>query len=426
MVQWVVLPFAGSFRHLSRQQPPLDQWDGRTGSEMVHPPCQRTPVERESWTNATEVRRLFEETYEPNADMVVALCRENTSHIVEFATALKIKSLYIYSKCGMAIDLNETIRDPFDTVEVTELLNVGREGHSFLTHLLREDLHSERWTVFLQGQIEKTLQQVMLSLLAAQQHEAANDGTDFINLYRVTPPNKGVFLSQPKTVHSEFCTPMNIHKFNLIEAHRMERYQSHRGSHKYLDFIGKQIFLRGEFVAKNTLFGNLDQDKIRDIRQRLETERNPLEGHYLERFWISILGAADNCRCEGMPLNHLPPLTPDMALGKPTELSESRWEVDLETIGIIRSVTITLPPNSKTVVEILDEDHTTIVASSNAFLKEEDNQEWYINFDYVEGRFVRISLPGTVDLQVKVTGYLTTETEPQDSKQQIRGWTGRL
>mmetsp|Transcript_26360 Transcript_26360/g.38931 ORF Transcript_26360/g.38931 Transcript_26360/m.38931 type:complete len:503 (+) Transcript_26360:144-1652(+) len=393
-------------------------------STFVHPPCKPTNVEHNFRSQKGDFERIYRETYDSNVDMVVSLCDEDFNRVMTFATTLKVQQLYIYSKCGQSIDPSKYGNFP---IQIQVLPNVGREGHSFLTHMLRTDLSPNTWTIFFQGQIEKSMQQAMLALAAAHEHDQRNDGTNFINMFRIG---------------EEFCTPMHItlEDISLFQRfHGESRFQSERGSHKYLDVITKQIFYRGEFVVKSSLFSSLDHSKILDIIARLEEGNEPWEGQILERFWIEVLGASDNCRCDGMPQNHVP--LENLALNKPAKLSStignfaasnavdgdtkdalaiakpqssekvSWWIVDLETIGLIKEIVIynrldcckdTL---NKAVVEILDQDQKVVSSQS---IDDVDPETVTLQFlDYTEGTFVRVT-SATEELnlvQVEVRGF---------------------
>lgn len=437
-----------------------DEWDGIAGTDArkLHPPCQRTRVEQQSWTNDTDIQRVFDETTALNnnstnydVDMVVSWCDEDVQRFQSFAIDLKVNRLYIYSKCQQNITLEDNFVAQFRHVEVTELPNVGREGHSFLTHMLREDVVTNNpngWTIFFQGKIEKMLPQAMLSLVAAHEHDAANDGTTIINMFRVRPNIRrrymDIFYRPEDTEKAGFCTPIHLPSLVLGIPQKYPRYQHPHSSRKYLDAMVNQIMYRGEFVAKNSLFGsnNLDFDKVLDIQSRLEVENAPREGYFLEPLWTSVLGGADNCRCDGMPVNKLPPLVPNMALQKPALQSRtvdgdwyypenandgetlqtyastqpiqgedrSWWEVDLESTSIIRRVTLYRPlvdrqtPLRNATMEILDVDFQ-VVASQVI----EPTEDLVVSreFDYIEGRLVRIAKKaGILNLaQVEVAGY---------------------
>lgn len=415
---------------------------------FVHPPCQKTKVEQERWLFTTQAKNAYEKLNQPNVDMVISVCKEDINRVVFYATRLKVKSLYIYSKCEHAIELDDSIVKQFETVDITVLPNVGREGHSFLTHMLRDDLKPDRWSIFFQGQIEVSLFQARLAIVSAHEHDQQNDGTTLIQMHRV---QKG-----------EFCHPMDVSHYELyrfMRSYNLPRYQNDRGTNNYLDIMGGKFLLRGEFVAKNSLFSKLDKEKILDIKARLEVENCPLEGYYLEGLWVNVLGASDNCRCEGMPMNNLP-VGRTLSLKKPTQQSKtigefeakyavdgknetsvlrfgapyastgpaegedkSWWLVDLETLAIIRKIKITLPQCCKgslenAVLEILDTDQK--VVSSQEIVEDEkerlSNKRGFVfslQVGWVKGRFVRITRSGGANLnlsQVAVTGFPISAT----------------
>lgn len=447
---------------LRRLQEIAREWDGKVGSDnlKIHQPCKQTRVEQQRWDDISDVEQVFKETYKPNVDMVVSICREPLDKIMSYATELKVQSLYIYSKCEQKIEFPPEFVKQFSTVDITELPNVGREGHSFLTHVLRTDLNPNRWTIFLQGGIEKTMKQAMLSLTAAHEHDAVGDGTDMINMYRVS--GQGGMFMNPKQQESEFCTPIRVKHLTIIGEHRSLRYQSHNGSHKFIDAMGRQVMYRGEFVAKNSLFANLDREKILDIKGRLEKGDTVLEGHYLERFWVGVLGGADNCRCEGMPANAMPPIQFDLGKGKPAKQSHtvskfaaenaldgqvatyassrpkdgedvSWWMLDLQTIAMIQTVTVFFPvkknmknnPIENLTLEILDVDGVTVLESrpiTDAIKHDVMTLKQVFYFDFLEGRFIRVSKSGWLDkkrtlniAKVDVSGYSTKVRNPKEN-----------
>ena len=84
-------------------------------------------------------------------------------------------SWFIYSKSPRSTDVKLHGRKCVTvSVVVTHLPNVGREGHSWLTHMLRGD-HARTCNVFLQGHPEVNMKRVASWVLRQQVAEASKD-----------------------------------------------------------------------------------------------------------------------------------------------------------------------------------------------------------------------------------------------------------
>ena len=84
----------------------------------------------------------------PTVDLVVARHHENSSWLIEVSRAVPSARIYIYEKGPSSAG---SVCDALPVARCARLPNVGREGHTFLTHLVRHHDDLADKVVFVQG-----------------------------------------------------------------------------------------------------------------------------------------------------------------------------------------------------------------------------------------------------------------------------------
>jgi hypothetical protein len=192
-----------------------------------------------------------------------------------WARLLHVNQLFIYSKCGEA--------EPDNIYGVNKIIfqdlpNVGREGHTWLTHMARKGVQFSQWNVFLQGSAETKLENIIQARLDLQQPPY-----NFVDLFQYT---KGAKDNECyRHIYDKTC--IGASKLTVCRFH--EQYRKNNND----TCEAAQVSLRGEFMVSGGLLLDLDQEKIQKLADRLALSNNPLYGHFLERDWISVLGATN-------------------------------------------------------------------------------------------------------------------------------------
>ena len=241
-------------------------------------------------------------------DMVIALCEEPIfEKMVDFALRLRVKKLYVYSKCGQIYEsklMGDESNNHQVMVEFQSLINRGREGHTWIHHMLHEDITFAKWTLFLQStnmrdggihQPHTPFSRIVLATIIAYEHseEMQQDDTNFIDLSRFWGSNTVIS-------NSLICAPrtddIKLEFFHLKPQRWFyDRFKSDKD--KSYEEAVHEITLYGEFLVRNDLMHNLNRPSFEYIQSVLEKKTSPVWGHYLEKTWIGLLGASDSCRC---------------------------------------------------------------------------------------------------------------------------------
>ena len=145
-----------------------------------------------------------------------------------------------------------------------ELPNVGREGHTWMTYIVRTGVFAPT-NVFLQGKPET-------SLATVAAHVRQHRERDTVSLMPL----------KPVSCHAE-------EYYDLPRFHaELERVRAY-----FLPKTTRCHFYRGEFIASGvalehmrTRHGAFIEDALMPA---LETENDPPMGHALERMWIAFL-----------------------------------------------------------------------------------------------------------------------------------------
>lgn len=206
-------------------------------------------------------------------DMIVNHCKEDISWIPTWMNTLGINNTYIYDKCGEPPIIRK------DNIHVVTLPNTGREGSSWLHHMMRQDIVFSHCNIFLQGNHEAILQAVQDALVEIRLQE---EQVDFVDFSR--HPSRGPFVGGCFTDDGLCARYMNAKEL----CHFHQEYSSTENSCQ--DAIPT---VRGEFyVSSKTMLRYVHdyRTKLTSLQKQLNTENNPILGHYLERNWGEMFG----------------------------------------------------------------------------------------------------------------------------------------
>jgi hypothetical protein len=209
-------------------------------------------------------------------DVIVSLCKEPLENVVKLARLLHTRHLYVYSKCGQTLpeDLAQMANIDFQI-----LPNVGREGHTFVTHILRMrkgEAYPAGWNLFLQAEVEAGLGDIIQGGVDLEvANKVAETPYNFLDLSQYRIQNPSVFRKEGGGL-CDF-----VKRFGRNKGHR--------------DCKGMYIALRGEFFATAALLmGAAGEAKWTFEKLASELDASGSDGqlgHYLERSWASVLGA---------------------------------------------------------------------------------------------------------------------------------------
>ena len=179
--------------------------------------------------------------------------------------------VYIYEKCGLTSVFN------LDYVSVATLPNVGREGHTWLTHIFQQTPHFSDFNIFLQGQKE-TNSRIIRKTTYSYVNNWKNESRPFwMTLQFLSCPFTFRGISRRK--HSQaFCNWVYL----LIGT-----------KDRCGDLIAS---FRGEWIANRAaLVEAYEKHKynLHKIYATLNSTNNPVTGHYLERLWYLIFKGPD-------------------------------------------------------------------------------------------------------------------------------------
>jgi hypothetical protein len=240
------------------------------------------------------------EANEETIDLIVSHCTEDLKWIEVLAQGVPLTHVYIYEKCTDNLNAyrhanltlsNSTCEkelqahDDFSMpcmqhLEVTVLPNRGREGATWLHHMLRRDVVFSGWNIFLQGGFEVKGVDLERGLDATR----SETGFDFIDLSKF---RKGRNFH---CYHWPFCPQEYFSVEEFCNYH--DRYKSSNSTCE--EARGS---LRGEFIvagdAVHRVFSSEPRNKLAELLAILNKEKSPRIGHFLERMWIEILNVKE-------------------------------------------------------------------------------------------------------------------------------------
>ena len=242
-------------------------------------------------------------------DLVVSHCLESASTwLWNWTEQLEVSNLYIYNKCNQSIhrmDCHSPNCYRLNT-EQQSLPNVGREGHTWIHHILRNDVNHSTWTAFLQGNPEYALPEDILNVLHRAQHMATstkrNPTTgpndvffDFVDLQQYVAKRQINQRHVSRAYKMRYAHQARLN-FGWNTTKSCNYHERFKRTTQSCSTIPRFTF-RGQFVASRDLL-----QTVRDThRPAMERLKDTLEGgpdshgagFWLERFWPQVLGAND-------------------------------------------------------------------------------------------------------------------------------------
>ena len=209
--------------------------------------------------------------YNENLDWLKPLGKENYNFIV-------------YNKGKDDID-----RDFFDNV--IQLENIGREGHTYLYHIIKNYRNLSDATMFIQGDIK-------------DHTDSGYSPTDYIKMCLATCLQHPTGVSQnAHSIEYDKC----LYWFNRINCntpHLVAPFKDDMSLGQWLEFIsGKRQSCTkmkwchgGIFAATKGAITGVSLENWKLILETLSYHINPTTGHYLERSMYHILTTANPCK----------------------------------------------------------------------------------------------------------------------------------
>mmetsp|Transcript_27947 Transcript_27947/g.41268 ORF Transcript_27947/g.41268 Transcript_27947/m.41268 type:complete len:327 (-) Transcript_27947:173-1153(-) len=238
-------------------------------------------------------------------DLIVNICKESMDTVFEVASQLQVNRVFIYSKCGIktvSAAENDILLSKGITVYFRQLRNVGKEGHAWLHHMLRNNQTSSGeeveepmfadWSLFLQAKPHAT---VDIILNAYQHIQTLSENVNFVDLsqYHFTTCGRPVILDNSSQI--------------LSPQPRIQEY-SRYWCPWHQEFVSSdpcstaKISILGEFLASRALLLQQSPEQLKTLKTKFETTRTFKQesdsvrfGYFLERWWINILNATDSC-----------------------------------------------------------------------------------------------------------------------------------
>tara|TARA_B100000989_G_scaffold297111_1_gene281952 strand:+ start:1898 stop:2605 length:708 start_codon:yes stop_codon:yes gene_type:complete len=198
--------------------------------------------------------------------LIISRYKEDLSWL-KYHNAFKI---YIYNK-------GPKIKDK-QFKNIINLKNVGRESHTWLHHIVNNYNKLDDINIFLQGRIDD---------LNCMTYKNPNDYLKKINKYGFSASRYGLL----GPFHWDWN--VNIHK----DSRYKEQWQNNEISRSKIGFrnFSKQLFpeiplfvatsYSGCFAVKREIIRQHNISFYEKLLEILCKNKNPIEGHYLERLW---------------------------------------------------------------------------------------------------------------------------------------------
>ena len=226
--------------------------------------------------------------------IVVSHCSEDLAwlmkHFLPLCVSNKVE-LYVYQKCSVQYLPSEILKSKCKVHRQT-LPNVGREGHTFLHHLLFSNANLQDINFYLQGGTESCpheLISAMNTMIKFHEEEKRSKNKSLVGYQHWLPmkrmdiycPNFPMsffgFGATRDAYQKEFCS-----WFNLITG------GVHEDDEQCFRYT---VSFRGEWVAtKNSIkrMINKHENLLKDLYKKLLREKSPIEGYYLELLWCVL------------------------------------------------------------------------------------------------------------------------------------------
>lgn len=205
----------------------------------------------------------------PSISIIVNDYRKDISKLVTIASVLNA-NVYFYTK----YESGETAQPIPETWHVEQFPNVGREGHTYISHMLSKPLGDIN--IFLQSDLDEDgetgdcdmMQRIEQSICMLED-----------------PATAFVSLSHTKDSRLSELWPFNDHP----DLKKLTKTIGWEGD--------ATITFRGQFcVTRHGIEALTDRyfEFLCSLKACLEMSNNPIEGHCLERYWGIIFALAQN------------------------------------------------------------------------------------------------------------------------------------
>ena len=193
-----------------------------------------------------------------NHKFIIAHYNENLDWLKPYA-----KQSYIYHK-------GNNTKAPFDCYYWEKLPNVGREGHTYLYHIIKNYDNLAGINIFLQGNIIG--------------HQEEGLCPKNVEDYYLELEKKNFYTTRIFLLKRDECL---VGKLKENQISFLEFFRLHAGRKLSLYYYAVS---RGCFSIKKDLIRQNDLNFYKGLIRTLENHSNPKEGYYLERLWFSFFG----------------------------------------------------------------------------------------------------------------------------------------
>lgn len=203
-------------------------------------------------------------------------------------------TIYIYEKCKYLQHASWIQTEKINTTGIPcnwkyiELPNVGREGHTWIYHILNNKFNYADFNVFVQGGMEMQITVLKKSIIAA--------ANEYNQVWSNSP-----HVTFWEHFNSGQCTPFNQH---IFPKHKWKKLfcdwfvKFNKRKKKVEDCNKSRISYKGEMAANKAAMQKvLSQQRfnLRNMFQALKVDKNPKEGYVLERLWLNIFAGYQTC-----------------------------------------------------------------------------------------------------------------------------------
>ena len=243
--------------------------------------------------NDTEHANMTKKSF----SLIISHCTEDLSWVEVYFTPMCIErrvSIHIYEKCGDYVQgAAILLRRQACHGEQTSLPNVGREGHTYLHHMLTRSCCLSHINFFVQGSLETCPHHMSQAL-----HQVSH----FLNSTQHNPTlfRKGLWLNTRIGKCPQFPRAWVKGPRVFYENILCDWFFKITGTRK--NCLNFQASYRGEFLATRGAVTRLlltKHDVITELYHAMQTEDKSLMGYFLEMLWPVLFDSIEPCKGEG-------------------------------------------------------------------------------------------------------------------------------
>ena len=201
-----------------------------------------------------------------NISIIISRYNENLDWLKDFNNF----KIIIYNK---GEDLSN-----FNFKKVINLPNVGRESHTWIYHIIKNYENLDDINIFLQGRIDD---------LNCMAYQDPNEYLKVIDKYGFAASRYGLL----GPMHWKWNVGIEKNKKYKKSWDNNEISKSELGFRKFSEILFPNIpkfvvtSYGGCFAVKKELIRKYDKNFYMNLLNILKKNKNPIEGHYLERLW---------------------------------------------------------------------------------------------------------------------------------------------